>query len=67
MGDILDSIVAFIVYTITVPVEKRTFTDVVFKSSNLANLTNPRRCGNGTSALGVLYPFVTEQSGSFFV
>ena len=44
-------------------VEKRTFTDVIFKSSNLANLTNPRRYGNGTSALGVLYLFVTEQSG----
>ena len=46
-------------------IEKRTFTDVIFKSSNLANLTNPRRYGNGTSTLGVLYPFVTEQSGKF--
>ena len=54
---------AFVVYSIIAVVEKRTFTDVIFKSSNLANLTNPRRCGNGTSALGVLYPFATEQSG----
>lgn len=36
---------------------ERTFTDVIFEVSNLANLTIlHRRYGNVTSALGVLYP-----------
>ena len=65
MGGILDSMVAVaywgILFCNSFSLRKgrlRTSSST-YKSRKFGN---PRRCGNGTSALGVLYPHVTEQS-----